>query len=103
MVNAGDAVQVKIQLFYYQSSQGSDLSNVSLKALINGLTKIYEELYSQPVIVELEVVRQYRPYMNAEILAHYLAINASKYGFNRMINFVLNALHYIHSDSSFPS
>jgi hypothetical protein len=96
MINAGSAVQLKIQFFYYQSSRAAKLSNSSLNALISGLTKIYEGAYNRPVIIELEMVRQYRPYMNADILAHYLAINASKYGFNRMINFVLNAVPYIH-------
>ena len=88
-----NGIQLTIQLFYY-SANNEDLSRNSLNNLVTSLTELYENAYGEPVNVEMELVRQSRPYLDAEILAHYLAINASKYGFNRLINSVLNVVPY---------
>jgi hypothetical protein len=40
-------------------------------------------------------VRQYQPYINASICAQYLAINASKYKFNRIITTLLKTIPFV--------
>lgn len=101
------ALQVTVQLSYYQSVLAGNtlVLNVratdQINALTNALTQVYESATDKPVYVQLELVRQYRPYMDASILAQYLAINASKHGFNRMINLLLNAVPYLNPDYAF--
>jgi ribosomal protein S3 len=69
-----------------------------ISALTSALTQVYESTANKSVNVQLELVRQYRPYMDASILAQYLAINASKHGFNRMTALLLNAVPYLNPD-----
>lgn len=87
--------RVVVRFFYYQLNISSTFSEKSLKILVTSLTELYQSVHGQSVIVDLELVRQYRPYMDAEILAQYLAINASKYGFNRLVNSVLSTIPYL--------
>lgn len=42
--------------------------------------------------VELRIVRLHQPYLNSNILAQYLAVNASKYGFARLRQSLLSAI-----------
>jgi hypothetical protein len=97
------------------------LSNNSLKSLTNVLAQVYESTMLSTVdgnhssghtnsqvnkiSVQLELVRQYQPYMDTSILAQYLAINLSTHGFNRVINRLLNAVpflnpNYVHNGSA---
>lgn len=76
---------VIVHLFYY-SNATTVFTNLALSALGTTLSRLYPNL-----TVELRFVRLQRPYYNASILAHYLAINAAKYGFNRLENSLLNA------------
>jgi ribosomal protein S3 len=103
-------LQVTVQLSYYQAVlAGNNLILAGrtdrINALTNALTQVYESAVSlkgqKSVKVQLELVRKYRPYMDASILAQYLAINASKHGFNRMMNLLLNAVPYLNPDYAF--
>ena len=97
------------------------LSSNSLKSLTNILTQVYESAMLSTVngnhssdytnsqvnkiSVQLELVRQHQPYMDASILAQYFAINLSTHGFNRVINRLLNAMpflnpNYLHNSSA---
>jgi len=86
---------VTVQLSYYLGSNGLSYSNRTLKTLINALTQVYGSTLGHPVTVQLELVRQHQPYMDASILAQYLAINLSKQGFSRITNLLLNAVPYL--------
>lgn len=108
LVNQGGK-QVTVQLSYYLASnalrQTDSFSNNTLKALTNALTQVYGSVLSDslqsPISVQLELVRQHQPYMDASILAQYLAINLSKHGFSRMTNLLLNAVPYLNPDYAF--
>lgn len=104
LINQGGK-QVTVQLSYYLAPKNPvnnrAFSNSALKSLINALTHVYQSVTGEAVTVQLELVRQHRPYMDASILAQYLAINASKHGFNRMTNVLLNAVPYLNSDYVF--
>ena len=97
------------------------LSSNSLNTLTNVLTQVYESAMLSTVnghhfsgytnsqvnniSVQLELVRQHQPYMDASILAQYIAINLSTHGFNRVINRLLNAMpflnpNYVHNSSA---
>lgn len=83
--------RVTIQLFYYSSTSAK--SNITDKAL-KTLAVLVTRLYPANVTVDLQIVRLYQPYLNASILAQYIAINASKYGFHRIMTILLNAVPY---------
>lgn len=88
--------RVIIQLFYFlnPSEGSSNLPGGSLKTV--SLAEAINQLYPHHQ-VELQIVRQYKPYLNASILAQYLAINASKYGFHRIMNLLLNMVPFMSS------
>jgi hypothetical protein len=69
---------VVVQLFYY-SAKGAAPTGQALNNLITVLTNIYGGK-----TVELRCIRVQRPYLNSSILAQFLALNASKYRFNRL-------------------
>lgn len=91
--------RIIVQFFYYVSPQSSlfkygpliTIENKTYKALIASITHLYPN-----ITVELQGIRQYQPYINADILAQYVAINASKYGFHRIMTILLNVIPYIH-------
>lgn len=86
---------VIVHLFYYSTAR-TVFTNLALSALGTTLSRLYPNL-----TVQLRFVRLQRPYYNASILAQYLAINAAKYGFNRLENTLLNVvLTQINSDLS---
>lgn len=86
--------RVVVQLFYYASSTGSVFTDVALNALGTVLSQLYPGL-----TLELRFVRLQYPYLNSSILAQYLAINAAKYGFNRLQNMLLNAVPFVKIDA----
>jgi hypothetical protein len=91
---------ITVQVFYYIGPTDLKITEASLKTLSNTISSLFikESTYPHNFTVELQVVRQYRPYSNANILAQYLAINASKYGFHRMMTILLNAVPYVNPD-----
>lgn len=82
------------------------LSSSALKTLGTALSRVFSVagLHSstgklntntpngQSVPVELRIVRLHQPYLNSAILAQYLAVNASKYGFARLRQSLLSAI-----------
>ncbi|MCZ6924105.1 MAG: hypothetical protein O7D30_00865, partial [Rickettsia endosymbiont of Ixodes persulcatus] len=70
-----------------------------MNTLNKALTGMYESVTGQYVNVNLELVEHYYPYLDATILAQYLALNASKYGFTRMMNYLLSVVPYINPAS----
>lgn len=115
----GKGKQITVRLSYYlaQSSVSPQkgtrsFSKSSLKTLIYALTQLYESAISDfsqqkqsfnenRVNVQLELLRQNHPYMDATILAQYLAINLSTYGFNRVMNRLLNVVPYLNPNYTF--
>lgn len=97
--------QVTVQLLYYIAPNTYPNGGLqSLSSHMTTLTQALEQVYStpeQPVVVQLELVRQYHPYMDATILAQYLAINLSKHGFSRVTNLLLNAVPYLNPTAQF--
>lgn len=93
--------RVTVQLSYYLASSAQSFSSSTLKTLINTLTQVYGSVAGQPISVQLELVRQHQPYMDASILAQYLAINLSKHGFSRIMNLLLNAVPYLSPNYAF--
>ena len=85
-------LRISVQLSYYigkTSNINTIAPQLPLKTVVHALTQMYESVLEQPVKVELELTQSYQPYMDASILAQYLAINASCFGFNRMMNGLL--------------
>jgi hypothetical protein len=101
---------VTVQLFSYESSitrftksvgptkSPSKLSDSALNSLVAALSRLFSStlnpsvLGSTPVPVQLRIVRLHHPYLNSSILAQFLALNASKYGFARLRHYVLSAI-----------
>lgn len=96
-------LRITVQLSYYMNPNTGVISSYTLKTLTNALIQLYESVLERPVNVQLELARQYQPYMDASILAQYLAINASRFGFNRMINVLLNVVPFLNPKNSFFS
>ncbi|KAI8379479.1 uncharacterized protein BYT42DRAFT_568947 [Radiomyces spectabilis] len=69
--------RVTIQMFYYADPNYSTLSTFKLEPLEKLLSTLYPNKY-----VDLRFVRVHYPYMNAEILAQYLTINAERVGWS---------------------
>jgi len=83
-------------------------NNTAINALIAALSRLFSTSleFTDPITfytetnigqsttvpVELRIVRLHRPFLNSSILAQYLAVNASKYGFSRLRHFVLTAI-----------
>ena len=100
--------RVIVQLFYYNyktglsatdkispfcfvaPQQGTTYTNKALDTLGIVLSLLYPNM-----TLELRFMRLQQPYLNSNILAQYLAINASKYNFNRLQNILLSAVHII--------
>lgn len=99
----GSVPVVTVQLYYFLgpsvlSYNGNTTSSVdinTLETLNKALTTMYESVMGQTINVKLELVQHYHPYLDATILAQYLALNASKYGFTRMMNYLLSVVPYI--------
>jgi hypothetical protein len=103
LVTQGGKV-ITVQLSYYLTPNTQAFYNSTLpqdSTLINALTQVYESVLGQPVTVQLELVRLHQPYMDASILAQYLAINLSKQGFSRITNLLLNAVPYLNPAYAF--
>ena len=101
--SSSQGLQITVQLSYYISSDTAAktlISSNTLKTLTYALTQLYESNLEQPVNVQLEFVRQYQPYMDASILAQYITINASSFGFNRMMNLLLNAVPFLNPQNT---
>lgn len=102
--------KVVIQLFSYNgvashSNKGLKLNTKSfnpiitsngLSSLVSALSYLFTENIKDTNVtkaqVQLRVVRLHHPYLNSNILAQFLAINASKYGFTRLRHYVLSAI-----------
>jgi len=100
--------KVAVQLFSYESSitrftksvspveSTSKLTGSALNSLVAALSRLFTSTLSasatNPVPVVLRIVRLHHPYLNSSILAQFLALNASKYGFARLRHYVLSAI-----------
>jgi hypothetical protein len=106
--------QVTVQLSYFIAPANLEpkgrlhpFSNGMLKTLMTALSLPYGQVYKngfgkgQETTVQLELVRQHRPYMDAAILSQYLAINLSTQGFSRVTNLLLNAVPYLNPSYAF--
>ena len=85
--------RVILQLFYYNSGKIQLFSDIAL----NTLGIVLSELYPNKTL-ELRFIRLQHPYLNSSILSQYLAINASKYNFNRLQNILLCAVPIVKSN-----
>jgi len=100
--------KVAVQLFTYESSitrfskaanlvkSTSKLTSSALNSLVAALSRLFTSTINasatNPVPVQLRIVRLHHPYLNSSILAQFLALNASKYGFARLRHYVLSAI-----------
>jgi len=106
--------KVAVQLFTYESSitrftksanpvkSTSKLTDSALNQLVAALSRLFTALMRPTTIntsagtntvpVQLRIVRLHHPYLNSSILAQFLALNASKYGFARLRHYVLSAI-----------
>ncbi|OAD70859.1 hypothetical protein PHYBLDRAFT_135055 [Phycomyces blakesleeanus NRRL 1555(-)] len=71
--------RVTIQMFYYADPNFSNLQNFKLEPLEKLLSTMYPNKF-----VDLRFVRVHYPYMNAEILAQYLTVNAERSGWSML-------------------
>ena len=103
---------VVVQLFSYSSAitrfakstgpaKGSPkLTGSALNSLVAALSRLFTSVSGtrnpvtdgNAVSVQLRIVRLHHPYLNSSILAQFLALNASKYGFARLRHYVLSAI-----------
>lgn len=70
----------------------SKLNSTSLNSLVAALSRLFSSTTDLQVPVQLRIVRLHHPYLNSSILAQFLALNASKYGFARLRQYVLNSI-----------
>lgn len=96
---SGTSESVVVQLFSYSStlarfSNTTDPTNTSaLNSLIAALSRLFTSATeANTVPVQLRIVRLHHPYLNSSILAQFLAMNASKYGFARLRHYVLSVI-----------
>jgi len=87
-----NADKVIVQLFYYAPTD--TISNVSIAALGDALTRCWGRT------VELRLVRLNHSALDSSIFAQYLAANAGKYSFNRILDMVKGTLPTIVSEGS---
>jgi hypothetical protein len=97
---------VLLQLFSYTSTSrsanvigpaktSSKYTAQPLNSLVAALSRVFTSTLNPSVAiantvpVQLRIVRLQHPYLNSSILAQYLAIAASKYGFARLQHYVL--------------
>ncbi|KAI9031908.1 hypothetical protein CLU79DRAFT_277032 [Phycomyces nitens] len=71
--------RVTIQMFYYADPNFTNLQNFKLEPLEKLLATMYPNKF-----VDLRFVRVHYPYMNAEILAQYLTVNAERSGWSML-------------------
>ena len=95
---------VVVQLFAYSSAitrfakttgpvkPSPKLTGSALNSLVEALSRLFTAAGSNTVSVQLRIVRLHHPYLNSSILAQFLALNASKYGFARLRHYVLSAI-----------
>jgi len=95
---------VVVQLFAYSSAitrfakttgpvkPSPKLTGSALNNLVEALSRLFTAAGSNTVSVQLRIVRLHHPYLNSSILAQFLAVNASKYGFARLRHYVLSAI-----------
>jgi hypothetical protein len=94
---------VTVQLFTYESSitrftktvkpaNTSKFTSTTLNSLVAALSRLFTASEANPVPVQLRIIRLHHPYLNSSILAQFLALNASKYGFARLRHYVLSAI-----------
>jgi len=86
--------KVVVTTFYYLPGKDQSLSYSS----INSLGEVLSKLFKQPV--ELRLVRLHYPYLNAHILAQYIAMNTRKYNFTRIQRAIFNAVKSVRIDGS---
>ncbi len=89
--------KVVVTTFYYLPGKDQSLSYSS----INSLGEVLSKLFKQPV--ELRLVRLHYPYLNAHILAQYIAMNTRKYNFTRIQRAIFNAVKSVRIDGSSDS
>ncbi|KAF7731434.1 Cullin-3 [Apophysomyces ossiformis] len=65
--------RITIQMYYYADPNFSNLADYKLEPLEKLLTSLYPNKH-----VDMRLIRVHYPYMNAEILAQYLTINANR-------------------------
>lgn len=73
------------------------LNSTSLNSLVAALSRLFSSATDllrsgAQVPVQLRIVRLHHPYLNSSILAQFLALNASKYGFARLRQYVLTSI-----------
>jgi hypothetical protein len=95
---------VVVQLFAYSSAitrfakttgpvkPSPKLTGSALNSLVEALSRLFTAAGYNTVSVQLRIVRLHHPYLNSSILAQFLALNASKYGFARLRHYVLSAI-----------
>jgi hypothetical protein len=103
---------VVVQLFSYSSAitrfakstgpakESPKLTGSSLNSLVAALSRLFTSVSGprnpatdgNAVTVQLRIVRLHHPYLNSSILAQFLALNASKYGFARLRHYVLSVI-----------
>lgn len=97
---------VVVQLFSYSSAitrfakstgptkPSPKLTESALNSLVAALSRLFTATVAgaNTVSVQLRIVRLHHPYLNSSILAQFLALNASKYGFARLRHYVLSAI-----------
>jgi hypothetical protein len=94
--------RIIVEFFYYTGliNNSTDTTYFNQKMLISLNVAITQQWNNSDVSVELHIVRQYLPYLNASILSQYLAINASKYGANRIASILIQIVPYVNPDLS---
>jgi len=82
-----------------KSPAGTKLTATSLNSLVAALSRLFTALSNVPfdsgvsqIPVQLRVITLHHPYLNSSILAQFLALNASKYGFARLRQYVLTSI-----------
>jgi hypothetical protein len=80
----------------HPAKTSTKLTAPSLNSLVAALSRLFSSTLtpsiSANVPVQLRIVRLHHPYLNSSILAQFLAMNASKYGFARLRHYVLSAI-----------
>jgi len=78
-----------------KSPAGTKLTATSLNSLVAALSRLFTAVCNDGVSqipVQLRVITLHHPYLNSSILAQFLALNASKYGFARLRQYVLTSI-----------
>jgi len=69
------------------------INSTALSSLVPALSRLFTgTVMDTSPQVQLRIVRLHSPYLNSNILAQFLAMNASKYGFTRLRHYVLSAI-----------